>query len=324
MAVNSGSEANGRAGHGSTRRGVAGRIAGSRVVAAPLFATMTQFVPFLTELGAPGAAGEVLIDIAQGSITGSLAVGVPKLAPGGLNVVQASRSAGYVELNGTVQHVLDGESADAFVVIASLDDADDDNLTACLVAATEVNATREVPIDGSMSMSTVELDHVHVHSDHVLVDGCSYSDDTFARAMDHVLNGLALATIGACQSMLQLVIEHATTREQFGVKIGSFQSVKHRVVEMYLAIERGRSVGYLAATALAECDPRSHLWAAAAKTAAGDCHRLCTQEGIQLSGGIGYTWEYDMHLFVRRAVVCDSLFGSSTFHQDRIADLMDL
>jgi alkylation response protein AidB-like acyl-CoA dehydrogenase len=119
-------------------------------------------------------------------------------------------------------------------------------------------------------------------------------------------------------------LEYAKQREQFGVPIGSFQAIKHKFADMLLALERARATGYFAALCIAEDDARRTIATSTAKAAAGDCQRLLAKEGIQIHGGIGYTWEHDMHLYVRRAKVDAQLFGTSHDHRVRIAALLGL
>jgi alkylation response protein AidB-like acyl-CoA dehydrogenase len=106
------------------------------------------------------------------------------------------------------------------------------------------------------------------------------------------------------------------------VPIGSFQAIKHKFADMLVAVERARATGYFAAVTIAEDDPRRSLAASTAKSAAGDCRRLLAKEGIQVHGGIGYTWEHDMHLYVRRATADTQLLGTAREHRARIADLL--
>ena len=91
--------------------------------------------------------------------------------------------------------------------------------------------------------------------------------------------------------------------------IGSFQAIKHKFADMIVALERARSTGYFAALTIAEDDPRRTSATSVAKAAAGDCQRLLAKEGIQIHGGIGYTWEHDMHLYVKRIKSGEPLFG---------------
>jgi alkylation response protein AidB-like acyl-CoA dehydrogenase len=115
-----------------------------------------------------------------------------------------------------------------------------------------------------------------------------------------------------------MTLEYAKVREQFGVPIGSFQAIKHKLADSFIALERARATAYFAAAALAEGDERASLAVSMAKAAAGDAQRLLAQEAIQIHGGIGYTWEYDVQLFVKRAKAGDALFGTASEHRARI------
>jgi alkylation response protein AidB-like acyl-CoA dehydrogenase len=103
------------------------------------------------------------------------------------------------------------------------------------------------------------------------------------------------------------------------VPIGSFQAIKHKFADMLIALERARATGYFAALTIAEDDPRRSVATSMAKAAAGDAQRLLAKEGIQIHGGIGFTWEHDMHLLVRRVKTNAALFGSAAEHRARVA-----
>jgi len=134
----------------------------------------------------------------------------------------------------------------------------------------------------------------------------------------------AVESVGTCQSILDVALDHAKNRHQFDVPIGSFQAIKHKFSDMLVALERARATCYFAALTIAEDDPRRSLAASMAKAAAGDAQRLIVQEGVQIMGGIGYTWEHDMHLYVKRAKTGDSLLGTAATHRARVADLIGL
>ncbi len=135
---------------------------------------------------------------------------------------------------------------------------------------------------------------------------------------------LALEMVGTAQTIFDITLEYAKQREQFGVPIGSFQAIKHKFADMMIALERARSLGYFAALTIAEDDPRRESAASVAKAAAGDCQRLLAKEGIQIHGGIGYTWEHDMHLYVRRLQSSAGLFGSAPHHRQLVADALGM
>src|SRR5678816_3707101 len=129
---------------------------------------------------------------------------------------------------------------------------------------------------------------------------------------------------GACQSLLELTIEHAKNRRQFDQPIGAFQAIQHKCADMFVQIEKARATAYFAMMAVAEDDPRRALAASMAKAAASDCQRLVCKESIQIDGGMGYTWESDVQLFVKRAKTLEALFGTGEAHRRRIADLLEV
>ena len=131
--------------------------------------------------------------------------------------------------------------------------------------------------------------------------------------------GLAATTVGACRRILDLVVAHVKQRHQFGVPIGSFQAVKHKAADMYVAIERARVLAYFAALTIAEDDPRRHRAALMAKAAAGECQQLVFRNGFQLFGAMGFTWENELQVYLKRAVAGNLLLGSAAVHTEGAA-----
>ncbi|WP_405813267.1 acyl-CoA dehydrogenase family protein [Streptomyces sp. NBC_01390] len=129
------------------------------------------------------------------------------------------------------------------------------------------------------------------------------------------LMGLAISTVGSCRRILDLVVAHVKQRHQFGVPIGSFQAVKHKAADMYVAIERARALALYCALTIAEDDPERARAAAMAKAAAGECQRLCFQSGFQLFGAMGYTWENELQIHLKRAKAGDLLLGTAAVHR---------
>ena len=134
----------------------------------------------------------------------------------------------------------------------------------------------------------------------------------------------ALECVGACQTLLEMTVEHARLRHQFDQPIGAFQAIQHKCADMFVQVEKARATAYFAMMAVAEDDPRRSLAASMAKAAASDCERLVCKEGIQIHGGMGYTWESDVQLFVKRAKTLEALFGTGRAHRRRIADLLEV
>ena len=177
--------------------------------------------------------------------------------------------------------------------------------------------------DPTRLMGTVVLRDVTIGGDAVLGEPGDATAEAIRRAVEEATVAVALETVGTTQTIFDITLEYAKEREQFGVPIGSFQAIKHKFTDMLLAIERARATGYFAALTIAEDDERRTMATSMAKAAAGDAQRLVGKEGIQIHGGIGYTWEHDIHLYVRRAKVGGALFGTATDHRAAVADLLD-
>ena len=133
---------------------------------------------------------------------------------------------------------------------------------------------------------------------------------------------IAAELVGTARWLLHATIEYAKQRVQFDVPIGSFQAIQHKLANMSVAVERAVSAVYYAAMAIDADDPDRHRAAHVAKAAAGRAATLCAKDGIQIHGGIGYTWEHDLHLYIRRAYASEHLLGTAGWHHDRLADLL--
>ena len=139
---------------------------------------------------------------------------------------------------------------------------------------------------------------------------------------DLALMGLAATTVGACRRILDLVVAHVKQRQQFGVPIGSFQAVKHKAADMYVAIERARVLAYYCALTIAENDPRRHRAALMAKAAAGECQQVVYRNGAQLFGAMGFTWESELHIYLKRAVAGNLLLGPAAVHRKALLEML--
>lgn len=143
-----------------------------------------------------------------------------------------------------------------------------------------------------------------------------------ARALDVATIALCAEMVGGMQRALDLTVAYAKTRKQFGKPIGIFQAVQHLCADMYLETESSRSATYYAAWALEENIPDAAAAVSVAKMYASDASRTVGNRGIQVHGGMGFTWENDLHLYYRRAKVSETMLGDATFHRERIARLV--
>jgi alkylation response protein AidB-like acyl-CoA dehydrogenase len=146
--------------------------------------------------------------------------------------------------------------------------------------------------------------------------------DVVARWRDRVHASLAAEMVGTARRIFEMSLEYAKERKQFDVPIGSFQAIQHKLADMSLALERATAAVHYAAMTIDGDDPQRSKACHVAKAAAGEAARRILKDGIQIHGGIGYTWEHDLHLYLRRAAADEYLFGSTGWHLDRVAALL--
>ena len=142
----------------------------------------------------------------------------------------------------------------------------------------------------------------------------------WAGVADRAAVALAAQLIGLAQRMLDLGIDYSAQRKQFGKPVGSFQAVKHHLADVAVKIEFAKPIVYRAAYALAHGDAKAPLYASHAKLAAGDAALLAARKSLQSHGAIGYTWEADLQMFMKRAWVLDAAWGGRAFHKSRVQD----
>lgn len=293
---------------------------GRAVAAGPLLPTTALFAPVISSVGTPEQAQRWLPTVATGELTGTAALG--ELRRGRhIPTVRATRHGGGWRLDGTVRSVIEAGSSRAIAVPAS-------SSPGAVVAVVPLDRARVEPVrsvDASRGLATVSFDGVAVDADAVLGEPEDPSTaNAIDRAVDLAVTALAAELVGTCGAILDLTLDHAREREQFGVKIGSFQALKHRLADCFIELEAARASVRVASVALATRDERAAIAASSAMAMAGDCARRITTEGIQILGGIGFTWDHDVHLFVKRALGSSVLLGSPEGHRQRVADLIGL
>jgi alkylation response protein AidB-like acyl-CoA dehydrogenase len=293
---------------------------GRAVVPSPLLATATQFTPAIQALGGP-ASEATLAAVAAGELTGALALAEDgRWDPATVRASARREGDGWV-LDGAKRAVLDGATADRIVVMAR----GADGLGAFVLERGAARAEARTVLDPTMPVADLHLEGVVVGPEGVLArPGEPDVERRLHRCVEQAVVAVAAMTVGACRRLYEETIEYAKTREQYDRPIGSFQALKHRMADMYLSVERATALVYFAALTIAEDAPERSLAAAAAKSAAGDCQQLVVQEGLQLHGGIGYTWEHDLHFLLKRAKAGDALFGNAVVHRAGLADLLGL
>jgi alkylation response protein AidB-like acyl-CoA dehydrogenase len=317
-------EEHGGLGLGFVETAILAEELGRAVSPGPLLATTTQFAPIVREAGDSAQQTRFLGTVASGSVSGTVALAETDSSWDltSLRTVARPASGGWV-LRGTKRHVFDVSTADEIAVVARVDD--DAGLGVFVVPRAQVSCTARPLLDRTLDVGTVELDEVEIPGDRVLGEpGTAMVRRAVERAAEEATVAMALSTIGTCRAIFEVTLQYAKDRVQYGRPIGSFQALKHRFADLFLAVERATSLGYYASMTIAEDDERRAIATAMAKAAAGECQRLAVQEGLQLHGGIGLTWEHDLHFFLKRAKAGDGLWGTAAHHRARVADLLGL
>ena len=153
-------------------------------------------------------------------------------------------------------------------------------------------------------------------------DGAGW--DTMTRVLDRAAVGLAAEQVGGAQMVLDMAVEYAKVRVQFGRPIGSFQAIKHKCADMLLQVESAKSAAYYAAWCAADDNDELPAMASLAKSYCSEAYFHATAENIQIHGGIGFTWEHPAHLYFKRAKSSELLFGDPTYHRELLAQRIGL
>lgn len=233
-----------------------------------------------------------------------------------------STGDGY-RLTGEKTQVLDAVGADAVIVPARVsgERGDRDGLTLFLVetGATGVSITRQTRVD-HRNAAIVSLDGVDVTSAHVLgAEG--QGADLIDRVIDRATCVLTAEMLGGMSEAFDLTVEYLKTREQFGVKIGSFQALQHRAATVFCEIELARSCVMAAARAIDAGDRDATKLVSLAKAKCSEAYLLAANEGVQIFAGVGMTDEYDIGFYLKRARAAELTFGDAAHHRNRWAEL---
>jgi alkylation response protein AidB-like acyl-CoA dehydrogenase len=293
---------------------------GRSIAPGPFLATVTQFAPVVREAGTPEQRQRFLPEVASGALTGALALADH---PRGWAVDDVTMRAEHAEggwvLEGVKLGVMVGHGVDEVAVVARVGDG----LGAFVVPTTEAATTAIHSLDASRPLATVTFEGLLVPEDRGLGEpGSADSTNAIARAVQEATLALALETVGTCDALFAMVLAYVKDRHQFGVPVGSFQAVKHKMANMFLALERARSLCYYAVAAINEDTPSRAAAVSMAKAASDECQRLVVRDSLQSFGGIGFTWENDAQLFMKRAETDAALFGGSVEHLLAVAEAL--
>ncbi|MSP78929.1 MAG: acyl-CoA dehydrogenase [Dehalococcoidia bacterium] len=274
----------------------------------------------LAAAGSPVQQESILPKLVRGDLLMTLAVGTDhgRLDAGGVQNSAVRQGDGFV-LNGIVRLVPDAQTADIILLAARTSQQHEEGLTLFLVDAKApgLSVHPQYTTDGR-KVANLEFSSVRVPSTAVVgrVDGAW---PIIAAAQRRLTLSLCAEAVGGAGMAMEISVEYAKTRVAFGRPIGMFQAIKHKCANMLVQVESGRFLLYYAAWLLQEGASEAPEAVAVAKAWCGDSYTKVASDGIQVHGGIGMTWEHDMHLFLKRAKVIELSSGDSDYHAEHIA-----
>jgi alkylation response protein AidB-like acyl-CoA dehydrogenase len=300
---------------------------GRAVAPGPYFSTVLLGGLAILEAGGEGQKKEWLPKIAGGDKRVALAWMEPsaQLGPAGVALTAVEKGGRYT-LSGTKLFVHDAHTADALVVAARTRPgagADGVSLVLLPKGTKGIEVTLLPTMDQTRKLCEVTCADVAVGAD-ALLGAAGSGWVPLSRVLDRATVALCAEMCGGAQKVLDMTVEYAKIRQAFGRPIGSYQGVKHRAADMLVDVENSKSITYYAAWALDEGSPEAPLAVSMAKAYVSDAFRRVTAAGIQLHGGIGFTWEHDLHLYFKRAKGSEFTFGDATHHRERVAQLVNL
>jgi len=301
---------------------------GRAVMPGPFVSTVLLGGLTVLEAGSPAQKDAWLPKIAGGRAKAALAWTEPSGRWDAAGVTTTAKPApGGWALSGTKLFVLDAHLADVLVVVARSAETKqpDEGISLMLVPrATPGLEVRLLPtMDQTRKLCEVTLNDVRVEAAAVLGSvGGGWAP--LARVVERATVALCAEMCGGAQRVLDMTVDYAKIRVAFGRPIGSYQGVKHKAADMLVDVENAKSLTYYAAWAMDENVPEAALAASMAKACCSDAYRKVAAAGIQLHGGIGFTWEHDLHLYFKRAKSSEFTFGDATYHRERVAQLINL
>ncbi|MBI3303607.1 MAG: acyl-CoA/acyl-ACP dehydrogenase [Deltaproteobacteria bacterium] len=290
---------------------------GRVVLPGPFFSTVALGGLAILEAGNSEQKKKLLPDVTAGKTKVTLALLEENARWDAKGVKLSARKSGKgYRLNGVKLFVPDAHVADTLVCAARTSDG----ITLFLVDRQQagVSTTLLKTMDQTRKLCEVRLDKVQVGGDAILgTPGKGW--DALARVIDRSKVALCAEMCGGARKVLDMSVEYAKVREQFGRPIGSFQAIQHKCANMLVQVESAKSATYYAAWAVANDARDAPLAAAMAKAYCSDAYRQVSAEGIQVHGGIGFTWEHDMHIYFKRAKGSEVTFGDATWNRELVA-----
>jgi alkylation response protein AidB-like acyl-CoA dehydrogenase len=289
----------------------------------PFFATAVLAANAIAASRQDNQMARYLPDLASGRTRATLAFleDAVSWTPSAVRL-RAERRGDEFVLSGTKRFVPFAHVAD-LVLVAARTGGGQDGTTVFAVdgQAAGLGQTLNVEMDHTSKTSTLVFEDVRVGADSV-IGQVDRGWDVLGPTLQRAAVGASAEMLGASRRCMEMSVEYAKVRQQFGQPIGAFQAIKHACAEMLLEVENSHAATYYAAWALDAGSPDAALAASAAKAYVSDASRKVCGSSIQAHGGIGFTWEYDLHLYVKRAKHLEPLYGDADFHREQALTLL--
>jgi alkylation response protein AidB-like acyl-CoA dehydrogenase len=287
---------------------------GRSLLCAPFFSTVVLAANTLLLCGDDGAKKDYLPGIASGETIATVAFTEPsgKWDESGITLEATADGDGWV-LNGTKSFVLDGHTANLIIVAARTGAG----VSLFAVDADASGLTRTPLSTMDQTRKQAKLDFERTPAKLMESEGIGW--DVMSKVLDLVAVGLAAEQVGGAQKVLDMAVEYAKVRVQFGRPIGSFQAIKHKCADMLLEVESAKSAAYYGMWCASEMNDELPSVASLAKAYCSEAYFHAAAENIQIHGGIGFTWEHPAHLYFKRAKSSELLFGDPTYHRELLA-----
>ncbi|MDB3951758.1 acyl-CoA/acyl-ACP dehydrogenase [Gammaproteobacteria bacterium] len=296
---------------------------GKTLTPSPLFSTGVLGAYAISNFGTQEQKEKYLPKIVSGEITTALAVDESSHHDPCKTLFKAEQKGNDFLLNGKKTFVIDGASADVLIILArtSGNSGDLAGLTLFIIES-DVDGIKKIKLDmaDSRNYANIEFNDVECSNKSIL-GAVESGGETVERILDIGRIAMSAEMLGNAESAFEKTIDYLKQRKQFGVLIGTFQALQHRAAEMFCEIELTKSAVMAAIHGADENSNELQRLSSLAKTIAGETLNLVSNEAIQMHGGIGVTDEYDLGFFIKRSRVAEQIFGSSTYHTERYANL---
>ena len=287
---------------------------GRALLPAPYFSTVALAANALLASGDDAAKKEFLPGIASGETIATLALTEAngRWDEGGVTLEAAKGGDGYT-LTGEKMFVIDGHTAGLILVAAR----SGGGVSLFAVDGAASGLTREPLSTMDQTRKQAKLVFANTPARLIGTDGGAWP--VLSKTLDLAAVALAAEQVGGAQKVLEMAVQYAKDRVQFGRPIGSFQAIKHKCADMLLEVESAKSAAYYAGWAAAEDNDELPVVASLAKAYCSDAYFHAAAENIQIHGGIGFTWEHDAHLYFKRAKSSELILGDPTYHRELLA-----